>query len=337
MPLEQRRERHLLHDRVHQRGIPAKRREVGAHRVRREERARVLRHGGDAVAQGLERALLFPVQIHAAAIQPQLPREHAERRRLAAAVAAGERIELARAQRERKTTQHVRRVLCVAKPAVAHAQHGLCLCGGTFRLRQRMLRIAAQICLPLAHGERQVLRCAECGGDARRRGHGRKDRMTTHRGRRLLRRTGGQQPPLLEHDEMIRQRHGFLQPLLRQQDREPELLVELAQRVQKRARRDGVELARRLIQNEHIRPHDHDGGEVEHLLLPAGERVHEPVGNSEIARHLGDAQPHGRFIAAEALEPEGQLVKHLVRHDLIVRMLEHEADAPRLLGKRDVL
>ena len=68
---------------------------------------------------------------------------------------------------------------------------------------------------------------------------------------------------------MIRQRHGFLQPLLRQQDREPELLVELAQRVQKRARRDGVELARRLIQNEHIRPHDHDGGEVEHLLLPA--------------------------------------------------------------------
>ena len=164
--------------------------------------------------------------------------------------------------------------------------------------------------------------------------------MTTHRGRRLLRRTGGQQPPLLEHDEMIRQRHGFLQPLLRQQDREPELLVELAQRVQKRARRDGVELARRLIQNEHIRPHDHDGGEVEHLLLPAGERVHvalEPVSNAEIARHLGDAQPHGRFIAAEALEPERELVKHLVRHDLIVRVLEHEADAPRLLGKRDAL
>ena len=42
------------------------------------------------------------------------------------------------------------------------------------------------------------------------------------------------------------------------------------------------------------------------------------------------------FVAAEALEPERELVKHLVRHDLIVRMLEHEADAPRLLGKRDV-
>ena len=163
--------------------------------------------------------------------------------------------------------------------------------------------------------------------------------MTTHRGRRLLRRTGCKQSPLLEHDEMIRQRHGLLQPLLGQQDRETELLVELAQRVQKRARRDGVELARRLVQNEHIRPHDHDGGEVEHLLLPAGERLHvalEPVGNAEIARHLGDAQPHGFFVAAEALEPERELVKHLVRHDLIVRMLEHEADAPRLLGKRDV-
>lgn len=100
VPLEQRRERHLLHNRVHQCVISAERRKIGAHRVRREERARVLRHGGDAVAQGLERALLFPVQIHAAAIQPQLPRKHAERRRLAAAVAAGERVELARAQRE---------------------------------------------------------------------------------------------------------------------------------------------------------------------------------------------------------------------------------------------
>ena len=73
--------------------------------------------------------------------------------------------------------------------------------------------------------------------------------------------------------------------------------------------------------------------------MPAGERLHvalEPVGDAEIARHLGDTQPHGRFVAAEALEPERELVKHLVRHDLIVRMLEHEADAPRLLGKRDV-
>ena len=163
--------------------------------------------------------------------------------------------------------------------------------------------------------------------------------MTTHRGRRLLRRTGGQQPPLLEHDEVVGQRHSLLQPLLGQQDRETELLVELAQRVQKRARRDGVELARRLVQNEHVRLHDHDRGEVEHLLLPAGERLHvalEPVGNAEIARHLGDAQPHGFFVAAEALEPERELVKHLVRHDLIVRVLEHEADAPRLLGKGDV-
>ena len=163
--------------------------------------------------------------------------------------------------------------------------------------------------------------------------------MTTHGGRRLLRRAGGKQPSPLEHDEMIRQRHGLLQPLLRQQDREPQLLVELAQRVQESTRRDGVELARRLVQNEHIRPHDHDGGKVEHLLLAAGERVHvalEPVGDAKIARHLGDAQTHGFFVAAEALEPERELVKHLVRHDLIVRMLEHEADAPRLLGKRDV-
>ena len=50
MPVEQRRERHLPHDRVHQRGVPAERCEIGAHRVSREERARILRHGGDAVA-----------------------------------------------------------------------------------------------------------------------------------------------------------------------------------------------------------------------------------------------------------------------------------------------
>ena len=152
-------------------------------------------------------------------------------------------------------------------------------------------------------------------------------------------RAGTQQAAAVQHGGVGGKGQRLLQPLLGQQDREPQLLVELAQRVQKRARRDGVELARRLVQNEHIRPHDHDGGEVEHLLLPAGERVHvalEPVGNAEIARHLGDTQPHGFFVAAEALEPERELVKHLVRHDLIVRMLEHEADAPRLLGKRDV-
>ena len=151
---------------------------------------------------------------------------------------------------------------------------------------------------------------------------------------------GGQQPPLLEHDEVVGQRHSLLQPLLGQQDRQPQLLVELAQRVQKGARRNGVELARRLVQNEHVRPHDHDGREVEHLLLAAGERGHvavEPVGNAEVARHLGDAQAHGFFLAPKALEPERQLVEHLVRHDLVVRVLEHEADAPRLLGKRDAL
>ena len=53
--------------------------------------------------------------------------------------------------------------------------------------------------------------------------------------------------------------------------------------------------------------------------------------------NLGDAQAHGRFLATKALEPERQLVEHLVRHDLVVRMLEHKADAPCLFGKRDVL
>ena len=100
MPVEQRRERHLPHDRVHQRGVPAERSEIGAHRVGREERARVLRHGGDAIAQGLEGALALPVEVHAAAVEPQPPGEHAERRRLAAAIAAGERVELARSQSE---------------------------------------------------------------------------------------------------------------------------------------------------------------------------------------------------------------------------------------------
>ena len=52
--------------------------------------------------------------------------------------------------------------------------------------------------------------------------------------------SGGQQPPLLEHDEVVGQRHSLLQPLLGQQDRQPQLLIELAQRVQKGARRDGV-------------------------------------------------------------------------------------------------
>ena len=52
----------------------------------------------------------------------------------------------------------------------------------------------------------------------------------------------------------------------------------------------------------------------------------EPVLNAEIAGHFRHPGAHGLLVAAQAFQPEGQLMPDLVRHDLIVRVLHDEAD-----------
>ena len=123
--------------------------------------------------------------------------------------------------------------------------------------------------------------------------------------------------------------------MLGDDDGRAELGVDLAHGVEKIARGDGVQLARRLVKDQHLRLHRHDRGEIQKLLLPAGERGHvavEPVLNAKVAGHLRHARAHGRLVAAKAFEPERQLVPDLVRDDLVVRVLHHKADLRGLVA-----
>ena len=152
-------------------------------------------------------------------------------------------------------------------------------------------------------------------------------------------RAGTQQAAAVQHGGVGGQRQRLLQPVLRQEDGGAQLAVDAAQRLQKIGGGDGVQLAGRLVQNQHLGLHDHDGGQTQQLLLAAGQLIHrlaEPVLNAEEGRHLRHTAADGRGIAAQALQSEGQLVPDLVRHHLMLRRLEDEADVRRLLPQGDI-
>ena len=86
--------------------------------------------------------------------------------------------------------------------------------------------------------------------------------------------------------------------------------------------------------------HHHHGGQRQQLLLSAGQLVHppvEPVLYAEERRHLRHPAADGGRIIAQTLQPEGQLVPHLVGDGLLLRRLQHEADIRRLTAGRQLL
>ena len=125
--------------------------------------------------------------------------------------------------------------------------------------------------------------------------------------------------------------------MLAEQHRRAKLAVDLPEDGQKFRRGDRVQLARRLVQDQKIRLHDHHGRQIQHLLLPAGEGRDvpvKPVFNAEERGHLGHAPPDDRRLIAEAFQPECQLVPDLVGHKLVVDILLHEADPPAAVRLR---
>ena len=120
--------------------------------------------------------------------------------------------------------------------------------------------------------------------------------------------------------------------MFRQDDRRAKLPIDLAEGGKKIGRRNRVELARRLVQNQHLWLQDHNGSEIQELLLPTGQlcdRLIKPFLNPEKRRHFRNAAANRRRIVAEGFQPECQLVPDLVGRDLILRTLLHKAD---LLG-----
>ena len=118
--------------------------------------------------------------------------------------------------------------------------------------------------------------------------------------------------------------------MFRQQNGGAQLTVDLPQHRQKVRRGDGVKLAGGLVQDQHVRLHGHDGGQIQKLLLAAGQFgdiLIKPPLDAEKRRHLRHAAADGGGVLPQALQPEGQLVPHLVGDDLVLRGLLDKADA----------
>ena len=114
-----------------------------------------------------------------------------------------------------------------------------------------------------------------------------------------------------------------------QDDRRSQLAVDLAEGRQKIRRGNGVELARRLVEDQHLRLQNHDGSEIQELLLPAGQlcdRLVKPFLNAEKRRHFCNAAADRGRVIAERFQSERQLVPDLVRDDLIFGTLLHKTD-----------
>ena len=170
--------------------------------------------------------------------------------------------------------------------------------------------------------------------DAHSGGHGEEHRVPTafqlraHFGGRA----GAKELAAVHDRDTRRKGERFFQTMFGQEDGRSQFAVDLAKRRKKIRRGNGVELARRLVENQHLRLQDHNGSEIQELLLPTGQlcdRLIKPCLDAEKRCHFRNAAANGRGIIAEGFQPERQLVPDLVGRDLIFRTLLHKAD---LLG-----
>ena len=84
-----------------------------------------------------------------------------------------------------------------------------------------------------------------------------------------------------------------------------------------------------LVENQHFWLQDHNGSEIQELLLPTGQlcdRLIKPFLNPEKRCHFRNAAANGRGIIAEGFQTERQLVPDLVGDDLVFGALLDKAD-----------
>ena len=263
-------------------------------------------------------------------------RQDRQRRALARAVAAQQRQKLAAPQGKIQPLHRVGPVFFIAEPDLFGAQdlfaHGRDLLRRK-RMQRMLPRTLLQIAPSLAHGHGAVPCSLHRSPDAHGLRHGAEkvaalpQRASQRRGRAAVQNT-----PALQHRRARSQRQRFVQPVLRQDHRGAQFPVDAPQRRQKIRRRNGIEAAGWLVQQQHLRLHRHHGSQIQQLLLPAGEFAHAPVKpvlDPEKRRHFRHAPPDHRRFIAQALQAEGQLVPHLVRDQLVFRILLHKADLLR--------
>ena len=144
----------------------------------------------------------------------------------------------------------------------------------------------------------------------------------------------------LHDNHPVCRREHILRPVLGNENGGAQLPIDFFQSIQEVGGGNGVQLAGGLVQNQNFRLHGHNGGQIQQLLLPAGKLCHlpvEPVLDAEEAGHLCHPQTHDALLAAQIFQAEGQLMPYLIRDDLIVRVLHHEADFGCLLPQCNLL
>lgn len=246
-----------------------------------------------------------------------------------------------RRARQRQALHHIRQVFFIAEPDFFRMDG--CFVGvGILRLfRQRPKFVpygeTFQPVLPLPDSDRAGgVIFFGCRPDAHGGGHSQKHPVTGVPQRRahLRRRSHAQQFSPVHHGSSGGQGKGVLQPVFRQDNGSPQLPVDSAQHSQKIRGGDGVQLAGGFVQDKDGGLHCHDGGQVEQLLLSAGQLGHvliKPCLDTEKGRHLRHPAADGGRVVPQAFQPKSQLVPHLVCDDLVLRGLLDEADPPRLL------
>ena len=144
----------------------------------------------------------------------------------------------------------------------------------------------------------------------------------------------GNDSTLFHHYNPVSGMIDILQPMLRDNDGGSQFDVDLTDSIQKIRCCNGIQLAGRLIQNQYLRLHRHNGRQIQKLLLTAGKGRYifmKPALNTKIAGHFRHPQPHSLLIAAQRLQAESQLMPNLICDDLVIGILHHEADFCRLL------
>ena len=122
--------------------------------------------------------------------------------------------------------------------------------------------------------------------------------------------------------------HDALQAVLAEHDRQPQILVEMAQCHQHFLSGLRIKLGGRLIQHQHFWLQSQHGSDGYTLPLPPRERADPAgaqVGDAHLIQHLLDAFAHGGRHQREVLHGECQLIFHRVHHKLRLRVLENEA------------
>ena len=144
----------------------------------------------------------------------------------------------------------------------------------------------------------------------------------------------------VHHDGPVCIGENILQTVLGDNNGSAQFNIDLTNSIQKIGCGNGVKLAGRLVQDQHLRLHGHDGCQVQQLLLTAGQSGHilmKPIGNTKIAGHFCHTGAHGLLVTAQGFQTESQLMPHLIGDDLIIGILHHIADFGSLIPLIDFL